>query len=103
MPSSGTLSARGRVASLSRSRSSDDPDYLNAKRDLASEKIAAYIERTVAEAPPLTTEQRSRLAALLTGATGPRESRRPASVDRDLAASPDHIALAEATAGGDTQ
>ena len=67
MPSSGTLSARGRVASLSRSRSSDDPDYLNAKRDLAAEKIASYIERVVAEAPPLSAAQRDRLTVLLRG------------------------------------
>lgn len=66
MSSSGTLSARGRVASLSRSRNADDPEFIDAKRDLASEKIAQYIERVVADAPPLTDAQRSRLAALLT-------------------------------------
>lgn len=70
MSSSGTLSARGRVASLSRSRATDDPEFIDARRDLASEKIAQYIERVVADAPPLTDAQRSRLAALLTtGAT----------------------------------
>lgn len=38
-----------------------------ATRDLAAAKIAQYIERVVADAPPLTDSQRSRLAALLTG------------------------------------
>ncbi len=38
------------------------------RRDLAEAKIADYIERTVAEAPPLTNEQRDRLALLLRGA-----------------------------------
>ena len=36
--------------------------------DLRAERLADYIERVVAEAPPLTTEQRERIAALLTGA-----------------------------------
>lgn len=66
MPTSGTLSARGRVASLSRSRTADDPEFIAAKRDLAAVKIQQYIERVVADAPPLTDAQRSRLAALLT-------------------------------------
>lgn len=99
--SSPILSARGRYGHAI--KTGDPAIIAETKRDLAAAKLEQYIERIVAEAPPLTTEQRSRLAALLTGATGPREIRRPASVDRDLAASPDHIALAEATAGGDTQ
>ena len=36
-----------------------------ARRELAEEKIAAYIAKTVAAAPPLSDEQRDRLAALL--------------------------------------
>lgn len=70
MSSSGTLSARGRVASLSRSRTADDPEFIEAKRDLASEKLAQYIERVVADAPPFTDAQRSRLTALLGGGSG---------------------------------
>lgn len=35
------------------------------RRQAATEKIAAYIERTLAAAPPLTDEQRTRLAELL--------------------------------------
>ncbi|MEX3645021.1 hypothetical protein [Mycolicibacterium porcinum] len=38
----------------------DDP-----KRDLAAAKIEAYVKRVVAEAPPLTDEQRARLADLM--------------------------------------
>lgn len=60
-----TFHHRGRVAALARSRSPHDPEFLEAKRDLAAEKIAAYIERTVAAAPPLTREQSQRLASLL--------------------------------------
>ena len=36
-----------------------------AQRNLAAERLAAYIEQVVAAAPPLTPEQRDRLAALL--------------------------------------
>lgn len=56
---------RGRVAALSRSRTPDDPDLQAARRDLKAERLKDYINRVVAEAPPLTDEQRRRLAALL--------------------------------------
>lgn len=38
-----------------------------ARRDHAAAKITEYIERTVAAAPPLTIEQRDKLALLLRG------------------------------------
>lgn len=60
-----TLALRGRVASLSRSRPATDPDLIDARRDLAAEKLAAYVAKTVADAPPLTDAQRDRIAALL--------------------------------------
>lgn len=60
-----TLALRGRVASLSRSRSANDPDLIEARRALAAEKLAAYVAKTVADAPPLTDAQRDRIAALL--------------------------------------
>ena len=65
-----TLALRGRVASLSRSRSANDPDLIEARRALAAEKLAAYVSKTVAEAPPLTDAQRDRIAALLRPAGG---------------------------------
>ncbi|MGV0718536.1 hypothetical protein ABQE93_24330 [Mycolicibacterium sp. XJ662] len=37
----------------------------DAKRDLAEAKIAAYIEKALVAAPPLSDEQLSRLAELL--------------------------------------
>lgn len=55
---------RARVAALTRSRESNDPELLAARRDLAAEKLASFIQRTVDAAPPLTDEQRSKLAAL---------------------------------------
>lgn len=38
-----------------------------ARRDLAAAKLEAYIAKTVAAAPPLTPEQRDKLAAILHG------------------------------------
>lgn len=55
---------RGRVAALSRSRASD-PEFIAAKTDLVAANIADYLIRTLAAAPPLTDEQRTRLAELL--------------------------------------
>jgi hypothetical protein len=43
----------------------DSPDLVTARRDLAAAKLEAYVQRVVSEAPPLTSEQRDRLAALL--------------------------------------
>lgn len=57
----------GRVGALSRSRTPDDPELSAARRDLRAAKLAAHIAKVVAEAPPLTAEQRDRLAVLLRG------------------------------------
>lgn len=64
--------ARSRVAvevkKQKRAGASDSCESVrSARRDLAAEKIKAYIERTVAAAPELTLEQRDRLALLLRG------------------------------------
>lgn|GEM_PF-3447949 len=48
------------------------PAVVNARRDLAEQKLRQYIERTVAAAPPLSAEQLDRLAALLRGAVDTR-------------------------------
>lgn len=58
---------RARVAALSRSRTPDDPELVDARRSMRTERLADHIRRVVDEAPPLTTEQRSRLAAILHG------------------------------------
>ena len=58
---------RARVASLSRSRTPDDPELVEARRNLRCERLADYITRVVDEAPPLTDAQRTRLSALLRG------------------------------------
>lgn len=61
---------RARVASLSRSRTPDDPDLLAARRALGTELLADRITRLVAEAPPLSAQQSDRLTALLRPTVG---------------------------------
>jgi len=61
------FAARGRHNALKRYRSPDDPELVDARRQLKAEHLAAYIKKTVDEAPPLTPEQRDRLALLLRG------------------------------------
>jgi hypothetical protein len=64
---SSVMHERAKVAALSRSRSADDPDLIEARRNLSAEKLEDYIRRTVDAAPPLTAEQRARLAGILAG------------------------------------
>lgn len=58
---------RARIASLSRSRDADDPELVEARRNLRAATLESHIARVLAEAPPLTDEQRVRLAGLLAG------------------------------------
>lgn len=59
------LSARNKLANTARHHSDDTAKIEDARRALAEAKITDYVERVVAEAPPLTEEQRVRLAELL--------------------------------------
>ena len=56
-----------RANALARWRSDDDPALLAARRDLAAERLAAYVTKTIAE-EQLSAEQRGHIAAILTGA-----------------------------------
>ena len=58
---------RARIASLSRSRTVDDPELVEARRNLRAASLEAHVKRILSEAPPLSDEQRRRLAGLLTG------------------------------------
>ena len=58
---------RARIASLTRSRTANDPELVDARRNLRAARLADYIQRTVDAAPPLTPAQRDRLALLLQG------------------------------------
>ena len=58
---------RGRIAGLSRAirngeRPADDGELDDARRNLRAQRLADHLEKVLAEAPPLTNEQRTRLA-----------------------------------------
>lgn len=66
---------RARIARAERSAKRQDTpeqrDRVRALRaDYAAEKLAEYIEQVIAAAPPLTPEQRDRLALLLRPTSG---------------------------------
>lgn len=56
---------RAKIAAKSRVLAPDNPELLAAKRDLAAEKLVEHVQRAVDAAPPLTEDQRTRIAALL--------------------------------------
>jgi hypothetical protein len=59
------IAARNRLANTARHHGGDPSKIASARAELAEAKIADYIERMLSEAPPLTDEQRTRLAELL--------------------------------------
>ena len=63
----GTELARTRSRVATATRLGNAAEVEQAKRDHAAAKLEDYIARVVDAAPPLTVEQRDRLAALLRG------------------------------------
>ncbi len=61
---------RARFAALRRHRGADDPEADRLAAEFKADRLADYIRRTVDAAPPLTAEQRDRLALLLRGGGG---------------------------------
>jgi hypothetical protein len=59
--------ARARARKANADMRGDSEAASIAARDLRAVKLEEYIQRVVDEAPPLTEEQRSRLAGLLAG------------------------------------
>ncbi|ORA12610.1 hypothetical protein [Mycobacterium asiaticum] len=57
--------AKGRLGGLTSRRPTGDPEITEARRELHAAKIAAYIEKVLTEAPPLSDQQRTALAELL--------------------------------------
>jgi hypothetical protein len=60
-----TLSARGTLARRTALFGPDDPRTEQARAAFRSEAYLAAVAASVAAAPPLTAEQRARLAAIL--------------------------------------
>jgi hypothetical protein len=61
--------ARATLAATARHHPDDAERIAVARRDLRAENLAEHITRVVEAAPPLTPEQRDRLAALLRPST----------------------------------
>lgn len=68
MPSSTTLNARARLGQAV--RVGNQYAATEARRDLAAAKLEQYVAKVVAEAPPLTADQISRISGLLRPAGG---------------------------------
>jgi hypothetical protein len=73
MPGTSLATRRAEIARAERHRRRrpEDParaeHAVDVRRDYATEKLAEYVGKVVAEAPPLTPAQRDRIAALLRG------------------------------------
>jgi len=63
------MQARSRLGVACRVHRDDPEKISDARRELAVAKLAEYVARTVAEAPPLSHAQQDRLAALLRSGT----------------------------------
>ena len=61
---------RARIALLHKAVDRDDSAILDARRDLRASRAELYIAKMLADEPPLTREQRARLASLLNPADG---------------------------------
>lgn len=83
MPTGPALSSAGRnlrakCAILARHRGPDAPETIEAGRDYRAEVLAEHVRKVVDTFPPLTAEQRDRIAALLRApaTSGDRETTR---------------------------
>ncbi len=56
---------RAQIAGLSRVLPPDDPKLADARRDLRAQRLEEHVAKVLAEAPPLSDEQLSSIAALL--------------------------------------
>lgn len=78
MPTGPVLSADGRKlkaqrAGLTRHRGADHPDTVAVERDYRAEVLAEHVRKVVDGFPPLTAEQRDKIAALLRASTAFRD------------------------------
>jgi hypothetical protein len=60
---------RARLAALTRSRPSDDPELIEARRRFRATRLADHVTKALAECPPMSQEQRHAVARLLIGTT----------------------------------
>jgi hypothetical protein len=58
---------RGRLARLSQDLPSDHPKVIELRGELKAQRLQEHIVKVIESAPPLTAEQRDRIAAILRG------------------------------------
>lgn len=63
---------RARVGALSRSRTSNDPELIDAQVSLRAAALEESVRKAVEAAPPLPEDAKRRIAALLTRGGGTR-------------------------------
>lgn len=66
IPSPEVTGPRAKIAALSRSRTPDDPELVDARRDLAAATLYEHVQKVLAKAPDLTPEQKTAIRALFT-------------------------------------
>jgi hypothetical protein len=64
-PSPATAQCRARVAGLSYRRDPNDPELVDARRELELSKLEDHVRRVLDAATPLSAEQRTKLAEIL--------------------------------------
>jgi hypothetical protein len=67
LPESHQLKQMRAEIARSSKRTGDPTQAKNWRRDYTAAKLEEYVRRTVNNAPPLTSDQQSRIAALLRG------------------------------------
>jgi len=60
---------RAQIAGLTRVLEPDDPKLAEMRRELRAQRLEEHVAKVVQAAPPLTAEQRDRIAAILRGGT----------------------------------
>lgn len=64
-PQTSWMQKRGRLARLSRDLPPDHPEIIALRTELRLDRAQEYITKLIADSPPLTDEQRTRLTELL--------------------------------------
>lgn len=87
-PTTSWRTERARIAGMSSrpNRPPDDPDLIEARRNLRALRLEEHVQKVLAEAPPLSEEQRNHIAALLRvgGGGAASQARRDAVEDLGL-------------------
>lgn len=65
MPTTTWKQDRGRLARLCQDLPADHPSILELRGELRTKRLAEHVAKIIDEAPPLTAEQRTRIAGLL--------------------------------------